>query len=105
MNSQQLKQVEQFEAKPLNQLVFEHAKDDELIKQINKVHKLRKDYIIDKIKNKQLFTFKKVKIAVEVLNVLRSIFDVKTFKEENPEIYDKFKKESEAVFLKTTILL
>jgi hypothetical protein len=65
MNSQQLEQVKEFKEKPLNQLVLEHAKDDEMIKTINKIHKLRKEYIIEQVKSKKLFTHKKQKVAVE----------------------------------------
>jgi hypothetical protein len=104
MNSQQLEQVEEFKEKPLNQLVLEHAKDDEMIKTINKIHKLRKEYIVEQVKSKKLFTHKKQKVVVEIIRTLRSIFDTTTFRKENPDTYDKYKKESEAVSLKTTIL-
>jgi hypothetical protein len=65
MNSQQLEQVEEFKEKPLNQLVLEHAKDDEMIKTINKIHKLRKEYIIEQVKSKKLFTHKKQKLRLK----------------------------------------
>ena len=75
-----------------------------MIKTINKIHKLRKEYIIEQVKSKKLFTHKKQKVAVEIIRTLRSIFDTTTFRKENPDTYDKYKKESEAVSLKTTIL-
>jgi hypothetical protein len=65
MNSQQLEQVKEFKEKPLNQLVLEHAKDDEMIKTINKIHKLRKEYIIEQVKSKKLFTHKNKKLRLK----------------------------------------
>ena len=59
---------------------------------------------MSRLKAKKLFTHKKQKVAVEIIRTLRSIFDTTTFRKENPDTYDKYKKESEAVSLKTTIL-
>ena len=103
MNSKEQKQIEQFSAKPLAQIVLEHSKDDEIIKQISKVHKLRKAFILEKMKtDKKLFTHKKSKIMVEVQKTLRSIFDSKKFKSENSDLYEKYKTETTATTLKTT---
>ena len=103
MNSMEQKQIEQFKAKTLAQIVLEHSKDDEILKQISKVHKLRKAFILEKMKtDKKLFTHKKSKVMVEVQKTLRSIFDSKRFKSENSDLYEQYKTETTATTLKTT---
>ena len=103
MNSQELKQMQSFEKKSLGQIVSEHARDDELLKQVKKVLTLRRKFILDKLngKRKKLFSHKKSKIMVEVLEILSKRFDSKSFQEDQPDLYEKYRKEITAITLKT----
>jgi hypothetical protein len=103
MNSQELKQMQSFEKKSLGQIVSEHARDDELLKQVKKIHTLRRKFILDKLdgKKKKLFSHKKSKIMVEVSEILSKRFDSKWFQEDHADLYDKYRKEITSITLKT----
>lgn len=107
INEQQKKALDQLSKKTIDQVAIKYARDYALLKKLTKDLEITKKHLVDHLNSKgvatHLFKHKNIKAFAEVLTITRNIFDSKRFKEEKPQLYEAYKKPSEATTLRVKL--
>jgi hypothetical protein len=106
-----VKEKRQIESYPIEKKAFNLIRLQNLIKEYNKIIKLIKPDMIDYLHDRGFFVFKVTEDkktyegSIDLLTKKTTRFDVKSFKENNPEIYNKYLVNGESHEIRGNVVL
>ena len=106
-----VKEKRQIESYPIEKKAFNLIRLQNLIKEYNKIIKLIKPDMIDHLQDRGFFVFKVTEGkktyegSIDLLTKKTTRFDVKSFKEDNPEIYEKYLVNGESNEIRGNVVL